>query len=51
MVRMAESWAANTCETCGAPGKMRGRGWMYTACDAHTREEDLTTVEDTDEIA
>lgn len=40
MVRMAESWAAHTCETCGAPGKMRGRGWMYTACDTHTKPED-----------
>ena len=41
MVQMAESWAANTCEQCGAPGRMRGRGWYYTACDLHTREEDL----------
>ncbi len=41
MVRMAESWAANTCEECGAPGKLRGRGWMYTACDAHTKPEHL----------
>lgn len=39
MVRMAESWAAHTCEICGAPGKLRGRGWMYTACDQHAREE------------
>jgi hypothetical protein len=30
-----------TCETCGAPGKRRGRGWIYTACDAHTKELDL----------
>ncbi len=41
MVRMAESMSAFTCEKCGAPGKMRGRGWIYTACDVHTREEDL----------
>lgn len=40
MVRMAESWAAHTCETCGAPGKLRGHGWMYTACDTHTKPED-----------
>ena len=37
----AESMSAITCEKCGAPGKRRGRGWIYTACDAHTREEDL----------
>lgn len=47
MVSMAESWAAHTCEQCGAPGKMRGRGWMYTACDAHTQPEHLDdAVED-----
>lgn len=43
MVRMAESWAANTCETCGKPGKLRGGGWLYTACDEHTKPEDLET--------
>jgi len=37
----AESMSTITCEKCGAPGKRRGRGWIYTACDAHTREEDL----------
>jgi hypothetical protein len=46
MVRMAESWAAHTCEQCGAPGKMRGHGWYYTACDLHTREEDLVDEEE-----
>lgn len=40
MVRMAESMSAVTCEECGAPGQLRGRGWLYTACDAHTREHD-----------
>ena len=39
MIRMAESMSAVTCEECGAPGKTRGRGWIYTACDAHTKEE------------
>lgn len=41
LASMAESMSAVTCETCGAPGKLRGGGWYYTACDAHTREEDL----------
>lgn len=40
MVRMAEAMSGVTCETCGNPGKTRGHGWVYTACDAHTREED-----------
>ena len=38
MVRMAESWAANTCEECGAPGKMRHGGWIRTLCDNHEAE-------------
>ena len=48
MVSMAESWAANTCEVCGKPGKLRGGGWLYTACDEHTKPEHLET-EDTNE--
>ena len=43
LTSMAESWAANTCETCGKPGKLRGGGWLYTACDEHTKPEDLET--------
>jgi len=46
MVRMAESWAANTCETCGKPGKLRGGGWLYTACDEHTKPEHLNVEVD-----
>jgi len=41
MIRMAESMSAVTCEECGAPGRTRGRGWIYTACDAHAKSEDL----------
>lgn len=41
MIRMAESMSAVTCEECGAPGKLRGRGWLYTACDVHTKTSDL----------
>jgi hypothetical protein len=37
MVRMAESWAANTCEECGAPGTVRQGGWIRTLCDEHER--------------
>ena len=40
MTHMAESLAAVTCETCGSPGRLRGRGWLYTACDEHTKEGD-----------
>lgn len=38
MVRMAESWAANSCEECGAPGTVRRGGWIRTLCDKHETE-------------
>jgi hypothetical protein len=41
MVRMAESWAANTCEECGAPGTVRHGGWIRTLCDKHESERQL----------
>ena len=40
-IAMAEAMSARTCEVCGNPGHIRGKGWLYTACDEHTREEDL----------
>ncbi len=39
MVRMAESWAAVTCEVCGSPGKTRPGGWIKTLCDEHAIKE------------
>ena len=38
MTRMAEAWANNTCENCGAPGKCREGGWIKTLCDHHEAE-------------
>lgn len=38
MVRMAESWAARSCEECGKPGKTREGGWIRTLCDEHEAE-------------
>ena len=38
MVRMAESWAACSCETCGTPGERREGGWIRTLCNAHETE-------------
>ena len=45
MVRMAESMSSVVCEECGAPGQRRGGGWIYTACDTHTKPEHLTEQE------
>ena len=38
MVRMAETWAGNTCEECGVPGELRMGGWIRTLCDHHEAE-------------
>jgi hypothetical protein len=38
MVRMAESWAAHSCEKCGKPGTQRSGGWIRTLCDEHEAE-------------
>ena len=38
MVRMAECWAAQSCEKCGAPGVRRSGGWIRTLCDKHEAE-------------
>jgi hypothetical protein len=32
IVAEAEKKSAFTCEQCGKPGKLRGKGWLYTAC-------------------
>jgi hypothetical protein len=33
LVRMAEYLSSVTCEQCGEPGKLRGKGWLKTECD------------------
>lgn len=45
MVRMAESWASHSCETCGAPGTSRSGGWIKTLCDTHEAERQLKRKE------
>ena len=50
MVRMAEVWAARSCEECGAPGKTRGGGWIRTLCDEHAEEQAQTLKKFSEEI-
>ena len=60
MVRMAESMSACTCESCGVPGTIGGRGWVSTLCTScrekhesryKDSEEDIFVVEnDEDEV-
>lgn len=33
IIEEAERKSETTCESCGAPGKIRGKGWIYNACD------------------
>lgn len=37
---LAECRSAVTCETCGQPGVLRGMGWIFTACDEHSKGVD-----------
>lgn len=36
----AEKASEKTCEKCGQPGKIKGKYWVYTACNEHTKVED-----------
>jgi len=40
MVRIAEAWADQSCEECGAPGTKSSRGWIRTLCPVHRAEAD-----------
>jgi hypothetical protein len=37
IIEEAERKSAKICETCGRPGKLRGKGWLWTACAKHAR--------------
>ena len=34
LIDEAEALSERTCEMCGEPGKLRGKGWVSTLCDA-----------------
>ena len=34
MIRFAESMSMKTCEHCGNPGRICGKGWIYTFCQS-----------------
>lgn len=36
-VAAAEAQAIKTCEECGAPGVLRGGGWIKVLCDEHAK--------------
>jgi hypothetical protein len=41
LVSNSEQLTSGTCETCGEWGQVRGKFWLYCACDEHTKPEDL----------
>jgi hypothetical protein len=41
----AEKKSAEICETCGKPGKLRGRGWIYCSCYKCAKYEDKDNLE------
>lgn len=41
IIQMYEDMSQFVCERCGEAGKIRGKYWLYTACDAHTNQNDL----------
>jgi hypothetical protein len=46
LINKAENQSSITCERCGKPGKIKGRRWIYCACDEHTNDEDKHKDED-----
>lgn len=40
VVDMAEEMSYVTCETCGSPGRLRGKHWVRTVCDTHGGDDD-----------
>jgi hypothetical protein len=41
LIRMAESMSAVTCETCGKPGKISGKGYISCKCPECTKDENF----------
>jgi len=37
-IDMAEMRSLSVCEECGERGELRGPGWLFTACEKHSRD-------------
>lgn len=48
MIEETEEKSAHVCELCGKEGRLRGKVWFYTACDAHTKPYDLVEEPEND---
>lgn len=49
-IREAEEKSEITCETCGKPGTLRGKYWLYVSCAEHAKDEDKTVIEVANEV-
>jgi hypothetical protein len=52
VLQMAEGMSIRTCEECGAPGTIGGKGWIKTLCETHRKkidEEQYSHHKETDE--
>lgn len=39
-IEFAEAMSGRICEECGAPGVLRGGGWLRTLCDGHAGDRE-----------
>lgn len=46
VIATAESLSFRTCEICGAPGKIEGKGWLRTLCGACNTRQDNDRIKD-----
>ncbi len=44
IIEEMEEESGSICETCGAPGRIRGKHWYYTACEEHAKEGDTDAL-------
>lgn len=39
IIEATELVSEHVCDVCGAPGRLRSKGWMMTRCDEHTEKK------------
>jgi predicted RNA-binding Zn-ribbon protein involved in translation (DUF1610 family) len=48
MIAVVKTISKFTCEKCGSPGILRGKGWVYTSCENHANQPNLKFYEETE---
>jgi len=39
LIRLYTDKSDEICEQCGKPGQLRGNGWLFVACDEHSKDQ------------